>query len=99
MVSQYHAGIPLLKDLVKEFHTYAKFDIWEDIGIMLGINDGKLIRIKTDNAGDSKTCLREMLREWLKITEPQPSWQAMVSALEVVGNDQSFVEKLKSKYC
>ena len=97
-----HAGPPLLKDLTKEFYTNAKFNmiLWEDIGIMLEIDDRKLNRIKADNAGDSRSCLREMLREWLKIINPQPSWHALVKALEDVGNsDQGFVQALKSKYC
>ena len=82
---------------MKEFYTNAKFDMWENIGIMLGINDGELSRIKTDH-GDSRTCLREMFRVWLN-KEPQPSWCAIVEAFEVVGNDQAFVQTLKSKYC
>lgn len=93
------ADTPSLKDLMTEFYTNANFDMWENIGIMLGINDGKLNRIKTDYAGDSKSCLREMLREWLKIIEPPPSWRAIVDALEVLGSDQGFVQTLKSKYC
>jgi hypothetical protein len=92
------AVAPSLRDLIKEFHTNAKFDMWENIGIMLEINDGELNRIKSDNAGDSKTCLREMFREWFR-KEPQPSWCALVNALEDLKSDQAFVQTLKSKYC
>ena len=72
--------------------------MWEDIGIMLRINDGELRRIKNDNTSNSRACLREMFREWLK-KEPQPSWCAIVKALEDAGSDQVFVQTLKSKYC
>ena len=97
IVNNAEAGVPLLKDLLKEFYTNAK--LWEDLGIQLGINDAQLIHIKSDNTGDSKGCLREMFREWLKSIEPLPSWPAVVNALENLRSDPSFVQNLKSKYC
>ena len=66
---------------------------------MLSINEGKLALIKSNNPNDSTSCLREMLREWLKSVDPKPSWSAMIIALEDLKNDPALVQELKSKYC
>ena len=70
---------------------------WEDIGIQLDIDDGRLSSIKADNNGDSTSCLREMLRIWLKRVKPKPSWEEMIEALECLG-EQLLAEKLREKY-
>ena len=56
---------------------------WEDIGIQLEIDDGQLSQIKIDNAGDSRACLREMLRVWLRRAKPPPSWSELADSLDV----------------
>ena len=88
---------PELKDLLKELYTKAA-DKWEDIGILLGIKDGQLKQIKSDNGNDSKTCLREMMRVWLSRVDPPPSWSAIAEALEFLG-DEELATQLSSKYC
>ena len=72
--------------------------MWENIGVMLRINDGELARIKSDYA-DSRDCLREMFRVWLKSVKPQSSWSIIIQALNDLRDDQAFVHKLESKYC
>ena len=88
---------PKLKDLLEELYTKAAGK-WEDIGISLEIEDGKLEQIKTDNASDSRSCLREMLRTWLSRVDPPPSWSAIAGALERLG-DENLADHLRSKYC
>ena len=88
---------PKLKDLLEELYTKAASK-WEDIGISLEIEDGKLERIKIDNANDSRSCLREMLRAWLSRVDPPPSWSAIAGALECLG-DENLADHLRSKYC
>ena len=44
---------------------------WEDIGIELRI-EGQIKQLKSDNAGDIKGRLREMLRVWLSHVAPSP---------------------------
>ena len=73
-------------------------DEWEDIGIQLDIEEGQLKQIKSDNAGDSKACLREMLRVWLSHVAPPPSWSAMADALDTLGH-QDVAADLRSTYC
>ena len=89
--------IPELKDLLRELRGRVANE-WEDLGILLGINDGQLKQIKSDNAGDSKACLREMLRVWLSRVDPPPSWSAMADALDTLGHED-IATRLRSIYC
>ena len=74
---------PKLRDLLRELQpTVAK---WENIGVMLNISDGELGRIKADNNNDSSNSMRDMLRAYLKQTNPPPSWEEVAEALEFLG--------------
>jgi hypothetical protein len=75
---------PELKILLRELRRVA--GEWEDIGIELDIKEGQLKQIKSDNAGECKACLREMLRAWLSRVAPPPSWSAMADALDSLGH-------------
>ena len=77
---------PKLKDLQKELYSKIANE-WEDIGIQLDIEEGRLKQINLDKAGDSKACLREMLRVWLSRVAPPPSWSAMADALDTLGHE------------
>ena len=70
---------------------------WEDIGIQLDIEDGELNKIKSDNPSDSKACLREMLRIWLKRVNPPPTWSEMVEALKFQGNED-IASQIETNY-
>ena len=86
---------PQLAELLKELYQVA--DQWENIGIMLGIEDWKLMAIGRENNHDSKVCLREMLRVWLRCVDPPPSWKAVIDALCALGHDR-IANHLKSNY-
>ena len=73
-------GVPKLKDLLALLR-YEVADEWEDIGIQLDFEDGVLYQIKSDNPGDSKRCLRDMLRIWLKRMDPPPPGQPSLRLL------------------
>ena len=64
---------------------------------MLDIEEGSLNRIKSDNAGNSGSCLREMLKFWLKKVTPKPTWSSMADALEVLG-EESLAEHVRKNY-
>ena len=87
---------PELKDLLKELYTRAS-DKWEDIGILLGIDPGRLDAIKTAENHTAQSCLREMLKIWLKGVSPPPSWAAIAEAVELLG-DQNLADQLRTKY-
>ena len=89
------SAIPELKVLLRELRRVA--NEWEDIGIELDIEEGQLRQINTDKAGDSKACLREMLRVWLSRVAPPPSWSAMADALDTLGH-QDIATHLRSSY-
>ena len=86
---------PELKDLVTELLSTVS-DKWENIGILLGIEPGRLDAIK---AAESlpQNCLREMLKIWLKRVSPPPSWAAIADAIDLLG-DQKFADLLRTKY-
>ena len=85
---------PQFAVLLKELHQV--HDDWENIGILLNIEDQKLMAIRRDNY-DSKACLREMLKVWLRRVDPRPSWQAVIDALHALGHER-IANHLKSNY-
>ena len=87
---------PELKDLIKELYARAS-DKWEDIGILLGIESGKLDAIKAAESRVPQSCLREMLKTWLKRVSPPPSWAAIAEAIDLLG-DQNLADYLRTKY-
>ena len=84
-----------LKELMRELRVKAAD--WEDIGGEPEVDDGILKQIKTDNPGDSKSCLRELFREWLSRVDPQPKWADIVEAVEGIG-DEELATRIKGKY-
>ena len=82
---------------MKELYTKVA-DKWEDIGVLLGIKDGQLKAIKSNDGRDSTSCLREMLRTWLSRVDPPPSWSAIAEAVEFLGYE-NFASHLRSEYC
>ena len=85
-----------MKDLVKELYNTIS-NKWEDIGILLGIELGLLDSIKAAENQVPQSCLREMLKIWLKRTSPPPSWAAIIEAVDLLG-DQKLADHLRSKY-
>ena len=65
---------------------------------MLGIDSGVLDNIEADNPKNCESCLREMLKVWLKQLDPAPSWRAVVEALDVLG-EPKLAQELKQRYC
>jgi hypothetical protein len=84
-----------LNDLLKELCQVAYK--WEDIGIQLDIETGKLDAIKTAENNVAQSCLREMLKIWMKRLSPPPSWEAIADALDRV-DEQSLAEHLRNIY-
>ena len=70
---------------------------WENIGTLLGIESRRLESIKTAENHNPQNCLREMLKTWLKMIDPPPSWKAITDVLEYLEEEQ-LVCDLRSKY-
>ena len=87
---------PELKDLAKELYNTVS-DQWEDIGILLGIESGRLSALKTAENHIAQSRLREMLKIWLKRVSPPPSWAVIADAVELLG-DQNLAAHLRNKY-
>ena len=70
---------------------------WKNIGIFLKVEHSKLDCIETDYRNQSRNCLREMLNAWLKQSHPEPTWQAVVEAVELLG-DQKKAKEIHDKF-
>ena len=89
-------GKPQLGDLLRELCTKVSHQ-WQNIGIILKIDAGKLDDIKTSEKNISQSCLREMLTVWTKQVNPPPSWSAIADAIDSLG-DEELAEHLRTKY-
>ena len=56
---------------------------WHNIGILLGVPELTLESIEERYSGDSQHCVREMIKSWLKQTDPPPSWKELSDAIEL----------------
>lgn len=70
---------------------------WFDLGLELGINQTSLRIIGHDNHDVVKRCFTDMLSEWLKMIDPLPSWEALISALRQPSVGRKDVAKVVEK--
>ena len=56
---------------------------WKNIGTLIKIPGGTLDRIAHDEQFIANNCLREMLQEWLKQTNPLPTWTQIIEAVKL----------------
>ena len=54
---------------------------WYDIGLELCISPDNLDVIDKKNREDCDVCFREMLKVWLRRSQPSPSWKKLAEAL------------------
>ena len=72
---------------------------WYHIGVELDIETSTLDIIGTECQGKVEDCFTKLLTTWLSRVTPQPSWSALVEALESPAVDHlKLVDKIKSKY-
>lgn len=67
---------------------------WFNIGIRLNFSSGDLAAIKTDNH-DCGKCFTTILTQWLKRSNPIPTWKALVDAMDT--NTVGIKVKLEPK--
>lgn len=67
-------------------------DRWQNIGLLLGLDDDSLRRIDAEHRGVPDNCLREMLSLWLKQVDPPPTRKALTEAVEVY--DPALAQKI-----
>ena len=71
---------------------------WYNIGLQLGVlaTDLDAIRAQYANPEDD---LCEMLKKWLKVADPVPTWEAVVNALKNVTVEEfQLAERLQQKH-
>ena len=71
---------------------------WYDVGLKLRVPVGTLDSI--EKHGNDSTCLREVLKHWLKNVIRPATWEALVNALDsqTVG-EHKLASRLRLKYC
>ena len=65
-----------VQDLVWDVRTK-----WSNLGLELGIKIADLEMIEKNNSNDVDTCFKKMLLMWLRMVDPFPSWEGLISAL------------------
>lgn len=65
---------------------------WEYLGLALGLDSHELDSIKSES-NKVKDCFKEMLKKWLRKTNPSPSWKELVIALKSETVDRSDLAK------
>ena len=89
-------SVPTLKLLQRELYKIA--DKWQDIGIQLDVDVKLLNKVKSENGGNSKNCLTEMLKMLVENEDLHPSWTDLVEALGYL-EEEELAQQLKDKYC
>lgn len=69
---------------------------WQNIGVLLNIPDGSLDNIREANHHQPRDCLREMIKIWLAMIDPEPTWESLVKAVECINPRKA--EEIRSKY-
>ena len=83
----------VLKELISAHNK------WYNLGLALGLPSSTLDSIKAQY-DSTKDCLREMSKEWLKRTNPKPSWRAVIVGLrDVTVEENQLAEEVEMKYC
>ena len=91
------AGLKDLPFLQRELHQVSHK--WYFLGVQLEISVGTLKRIELENRQITK-CLLEMLTVWLQRTNPSPTWNALIEALESSPVDERpLAQQLRDKFC
>ena len=77
--------------------TYRAESKWYELGTVLGVPPTKLHEIRDSYADE---CVREVLKAWLNLQGPQPSWDQLVRAFQhdTVGYSE-IAEAIKATYC
>ena len=85
-----------LKDLLEELVDIS--NKWHGLGLQLGLKEGTLKAIESDNPKNSRNCLREMLSKWLEVDQ-RPTWHTLCAALHsrTVGAE-TLASNLEAKY-
>ena len=87
-----------LKDLQDKL--FGVSNKWYNIGLQLLLNADTLDNIRSNCGSSTQHCLLEVLKVWLRKTNPYPTWKAVVDALRsaVVGEER-VAKQLEDLYC
>ena len=70
---------------------------WETLGAGLGIKPYKLQAIERNKRGDIAQCKLALFDLWLR-SDTNASWEKLVAALTEMGDHETIIEQIQSKY-
>lgn len=94
MIADVESPIPQLCDVFELLIPTASD--WQEIAVLLKIPPSVTEKIEQKNMKVT-ACLRAVLTEWLKQTNPRPSWNALAKALKLLGNE-TIAEKIRETH-
>lgn len=54
----------------------------------MDVDANELDKIEVENPKDSNNCLVKMLKKWVKMVQPKPSWSTVIEALKGIQENQ-----------
>lgn len=69
---------------------------WHNIGALLHIPAGELEAIQGSHPHQQRDCLREMIKTWLRMVQPAPTWEGLVETVEII--NAHVAQEICTKY-
>ena len=91
-----YAGLEVLtiSDLAKvQSKIWAARTKWYNLGLLLGVRVDTLDAIQYNHSTDCDQCFTDMIKEWLRASHLQRTWEALAEALESPQVGQSNLAK------
>ncbi len=72
---------------------------WQLISIELGLSIAHLYTLQADYGYGNEQCLTEMVRTWLRRSDPRPTWESLIDALRSpTVSEARLAAKIEEKY-
>lgn len=78
------------------YHTSVP-NSWKILGVMLKLPLGPLNSIAAKYQQDPQKCMMAMFELWLKRLDPPPTWDAVIEAVQFLGEEKLALE-LREKH-
>lgn len=75
------------------------YPYWFELFISLGVSKEILDDVKWQYRKDPKVQITEGIRHWLEITDPKPTWEAMVDQIRHTLLETELADRMEKVYC
>ena len=97
-----HAGLEILtvSDLAKvQDKIWEARTKWYQVGLLLGVSVDTLDVIQYNHPTNCDQCITDMIKEWLRASDLQRTWEVLAKALESPQVGHSNLAKQIRSYC